>query len=69
MTCILLRYGLQSLFAVRDLLHSALAVHVLYGDVNFAMGKLLHDVFERQILLANDFVQVAVLMPACCNWE
>ena len=58
MTCILLRNGLESLFAVRDLLHSALAVEIFYGSVNFATGKLLHDLLECRVLLANDFVQV-----------
>src|SRR5271169_3965447 len=58
MMYILLCYGLQSLFAVRDLLHSALAIEVFYGSVNFATGKLFHDFLERRILLANDFVEV-----------
>ena len=59
MTCILLRNGLQSLFAVRDLLHSVPAVEVFYGSVNFATGKLLHGCLERRILLVNDVVQVS----------
>src|SRR5271165_6316881 len=58
MTCVLLRDGPESFFAVRDLLHPALAVQIFYGCVNFATGELLHSLFERRVLLAHDLVQV-----------
>ena len=58
MTCILLRDGLESFFAVRDLLHPALAVQIFYGCVNLATGELLHSFFERRVLLAHDLVQM-----------
>src|SRR5271157_4520844 len=58
MTCVLLRDGLESFFAVRDLLHPALAVQIFYGCVNLATGELLHSLFERWVLLAHDLVQM-----------
>src|SRR5271169_1879178 len=58
MTCVLLRDGLESFFAVRDLLHPALAVQIFYGCVNLATGELLHSFFERRVLLAHDLVQM-----------
>src|SRR5271165_2006828 len=58
MTCVLLRYGLESIFAVRDLLHPALTVQILDGCVNLATGELLHSFFERRVLLAHDLVQM-----------
>src|SRR5271157_6423549 len=58
MTCVLLRYGLESFFTVRDLLHPTLAVQILDGRVNLATGELLHSFFERRVLLADDLVQM-----------
>ena len=63
MTCVLLRYGLESFFAVRDLLHPALAFQIFYGCVNFATGELLHSFFERRVLLAHDLVQMCGSHP------
>src|SRR5271166_1542730 len=58
MTRILLRDGLESFFAVRDLLHPALAIQILDGRVNLATGELLYSFFERRVLLAHDLVQM-----------
>src|SRR5271165_6364727 len=58
MTCVLLRYGLESFFTVRDLLHPTLAVQILDGRVNLATGELLHSFSERRVLLAHDLIQM-----------
>src|SRR5271165_1126038 len=58
MTGILLRDGQKSFFAVRDLLHTPLAIQILDGGVNLATGKLLHSFFERRVFLAHDLVQM-----------
>src|SRR5271165_4818717 len=58
MTCIFLRYALESFFAVRDLLHPPLAVQILNSRVNLATGELLHSFFERRVFLAHDLVQM-----------
>src|SRR5271165_333905 len=63
MTCILLRYGLETFFAVRDLLHPPLAVQILDGRMNLATGELLHSFFERRVLLAHDLVQMCGSHP------
>src|SRR5271165_4828880 len=63
MTCVLLRYGLESIFAVRDLLHPALTVQILDGCVNLATCELLHSFFERRVLLAHDLVQMCGSHP------
>src|ERR1019366_4709219 len=58
MPSLLLRYGLESLFTVSDLLHPPLAVQILDGRVNLATGELLDSFFERRVLLAHDLVQM-----------
>src|SRR5271167_3842123 len=58
MTCILLRDGLESFFAVRDLLHTPVAIQILDGRVHLATGELLHSFFKRWVLLAHDLVQM-----------
>jgi len=50
--------GLESFFAVCDLLHSALTVKILDGRVNLSAGELLDRFFERGVLLADDLVQM-----------
>src|SRR5664280_676596 len=58
MTGILLRDGLESFFAVRDLLHTPLAIQILDGRINLATSELLDSFFERRVLLAHDLVQM-----------
>src|SRR5271166_3005781 len=58
MTGVFLRNCLESFFAVRDLLHPALAVQIFDGCVHLATGELLHSLFERRVLLAHDLVQM-----------
>src|ERR1039458_280811 len=63
MTGVLLRYGLETFFAVRDLLHPALAVQILDSRIDLATGELLHSFFERRVLLAHDLVPMCGSPP------